>query len=300
MPVSLAAMIELQQDGEGFSTASLGRGIMLGALTKLHPRSILGALVRFPLALFPRRHVTVVRQGLNQGLRWVVGSSTHGCWLGTYEREKQALLSRLVRPGMVVWDVGANAGFYTLAFSRLVGETGRVFAFEPLAENANNLLRHLQLNQIRNARVIQAALAGDTGLTGFSIAESNAMGHISPQDGSYLVPTFTADDFLARHPEARPDLLKIDIEGAESALLSGASQLLRDVAPELVLALHGETQSHLCVEHLRSLGYSLYYLDGSPADSLPLRSDEIHARRQSAALQTEPATRAHPAHMAGR
>jgi FkbM family methyltransferase len=262
---------------------------MLNALTRLHPDSFLGACVRLPLKLIPRNHVTVVRRGINKGLRWVVGSSIHGCWLGTYEHEKQATVSQLLRPGMVAWDVGANAGFYTLAFSRLVGDTGKVYAFEPLAENTNNLLTHLRLNNIKNAQIVQAALADQSGLIGFSVAASNSMGHISQQESCYLVPTLTVDDFLARSPEARPDFLKIDIEGAESSLLLGASHMLRHSAPEIVLALHGEEQSRQCVELLRSHGYSLFYLDGSSAESMPLKSDEIYARKQSAAQQVVPA-----------
>ncbi len=273
---------------------------MLHALTKLHPQSLLGAFVRLPLKLIPHGHVTVIRRGINKGRRWVVGSSIHGCWLGTYEYEKQALLSRLLRPGMVVWDVGANAGFYTLAFSRLVGAAGKVYAFEPLAENAKNLLTHVRLNCIENTHIVQAALAERTGLIGFSVAASNSMGRISQQASSYLVPTITVDGFLAHFPEARPDLLKIDIEGAESSLLSGASQLLCDSAPEIVLALHGETQSHKCVELLHSYGYLLYYLDGLSADSMPLKSDEIYARKERAAQPAVTADGPRPADSARR
>jgi len=194
---------------------------MLDTLTKLDPQSFMGAFVRLPLRLIPRDHVTVVRRGINKGFRWVVGSSIHGCWLGTYEHKKQTLMSRLLRPGMVVWDVGANAGFYSLAFSRLVGDAGKVYAFEPFAENTTNLLTHLRLNNIKNTQIVQAALAETTGLSGFSVAASNSMGHLSQQVSSYLVPSIAVDDFLARCPEARPDLFKIDIEGAESSLLLG-------------------------------------------------------------------------------
>lgn len=255
---------------------------MMKALSDLHPESMLGALVRLPLRLIPRSHVITVKGGLNKGARWIVGSNTHGCWLGTYESEKQNLVSKLVRRGMVVWDVGANAGFYTLAFARLVGDAGRVYAFEPFAENTNNLLKHVRLNRLSNATVIQAALGANTGLVGFCVAHSNSMGHISEQENSYLVPSSTVDEFLARHPEACPDLLKIDIEGAEAGLLSGAAQFLRQSAPEIILALHGQDQSRKCTELLTSLGYSLYYLDGSAVNEAPLRSDEIYARKERA------------------
>lgn len=255
---------------------------MLQALTKLNPGSALGALVRFPLRFVPRSLVATVRGGINKGARWIVGSSIHGCWLGTYEQEKQALVSELVRPGTVVWDVGANAGFYALAFSRLVGTSGRVYAFEPFAENANNLIRHVHLNGLSNTKVIQAALASQSGLVGFSVAASNSMGRILPEDTSYMVPAFAVDDFVTRFPDSLPQLIKIDVEGAEAAILSGAAQLLSQFAPEILLALHGEAQERECREILVSQGYRLYYLDGSAVGAAPLRSDEIYARKPSA------------------
>jgi FkbM family methyltransferase len=178
---------------------------------------------------------------------------------------------------MVVWDVGANAGFYTLALSRLVGNGGRVYAFEPLAENVDNILKHVELNDLSSVIVVQAALGERDGLVGFETARLNSMGRISEQEGSYLVPAFTVDAFVAQHPDARPDLLKIDVEGAESGLLRGATQFLRKAAPDIVLALHGETQSRQCFELLTELGYTLYRLDGSPMPATsPGERDEIY------------------------
>jgi len=255
---------------------------MIKTLSKLDPQSAVGTLLRMPLRLIPRSSVVTVRSGLNKGARWRIGSSIHKCWLGTYEPEKQDLLSRLVRPGMVVWDVGANAGFYTLALSRLVGNDGRVYAFEPLAENVDNILKHVELNDLSNVIVVQAALDERVGLVGFETARLNSMGQISEKDGSYLVPAFTVDEFVAQHPDARPDLLKIDVEGAESGLLLGATQFLTNAAPDIVLALHGKAQSRTCFEQLIKLGYTLSRLDGSPMPAArPGERDEIYAVKGS-------------------
>lgn len=123
------------------------------------PRDTLrGRLLRLPLRLLPRGMVVSVRSGINHGLHWIIGSSTHGCWLGTYETHKQDAVRRLARPGMTIFDVGANAGFYTMAFSRLVGAKGRVYAFEPFAENVANLLKHVAINR---KTVWLVALHGD-------------------------------------------------------------------------------------------------------------------------------------------
>lgn len=252
---------------------------MIRELMKLDSQSLLGKLVRLPLKLIPRHRVLRVLGGLNKGAAWIAGSSTHGCWLGTYEADKQDLVAGAVRPGMVVWDVGANAGFYSIAFSRLVGPAGRVYAFEPLAENAGNLLAHVGLNKLGNVTVIQAAFSDATGLVGFRVAHSNSMGHVSPDEKAYLVPALTVDEFLRAHPEARPDLIKIDIEGGEHAMLAGGSRFLQEAAPEIVLALHGDEQRRACAALLVSFGYSLFHFDGAPVKEDPLRADEICARK---------------------
>jgi hypothetical protein len=88
-------------------------------------RTLLGKVLRLPLRLLPKGMAIPILRGSAKGLKWIVGSSNHGCWLGTYELEKQVALERFVKPGMTVYDIGAQAGFYTLFFSRLVGGGGR-------------------------------------------------------------------------------------------------------------------------------------------------------------------------------
>ena len=68
--------------------------------SKIPPGTIFGKLLRLPLRLVPKGTVVRVRGGLNRGMKWVVGSSTHGCWLGTYEMAKQNTIDRFIRPGM--------------------------------------------------------------------------------------------------------------------------------------------------------------------------------------------------------
>jgi len=265
---------------------------MLKFLTRLDPQSIVGFVLRLPLRWLPRRHVTRVRTGLNRGARWIVGAHIHRCWLGTYEVEMQACIAALVRPGMVIWDIGANAGFHTLAFARLAGPGGRVVAFEPLAENVQNLLQHVRLNRLTNTRVVQAALAARSGWTSFAIAELNSMGRLTDQDTSYLVPVTSIDEFLAREPGARPDVLKIDVEGAEAAVLAGAAGLLSRFAPQILLAVHGAKQSRQCREILLAHGYMLSNLDGSAPGPVSPHNEEIVARKPALAGRPD---RFHPA-----
>ena len=245
--------------------------------SRFTPDSLLGRVLRLPLRLVPKRAVVTVRSGLNKGLRWVVGTSIHGCWLGHYEIEKQDWVHRLVKPGMNVLDVGANAGFYTLAFSRLVGSAGHVWAFEPFAQNASNILRHLELNETKNVTLIQSAVASESGLSGFHIGSNNAMGAISESGADYLVPTVTLDALVESGNFPIPDVIKMDVEGAESRVLDGAMKLLASRKTSFLIALHGHQQMQLCLTRLQQSGYRVFQLDGQAVSPDGNTVDEICA-----------------------
>jgi FkbM family methyltransferase len=177
---------------------------------------------------------------------------------------------------MKVFDLGANAGFYTLAFARLVEERGHVWAFEPLAENAASLRRHVALNDLTNVTVVQAAVADRTGVAGFAFAGDKSEGSLS-EGASLLVPTLSLDEYCVQAGIDCPDLIKIDIEGGESLALRGAARAIAQGRATILLALHGREQEENCLLILRAAGYVLQYLDGAPACDVPLRSDEIVA-----------------------
>jgi SAM-dependent methyltransferase len=116
--------------------------------TSISTTSFLGRLLRLPLRLIPRRAVLPILQGPLRGKKWIVGSGNHGYWLGSYEIGKRALFVRSIPVGAVVYDLGANVGYYTLLAAMLAGAEGKVFAFEPLPRNLEYLRRHLVLNRI--------------------------------------------------------------------------------------------------------------------------------------------------------
>lgn len=230
----------------------------------LTSQSLVGRAVRLPLRLVPKRLLLPVLSGLNKGARWRVGSSSHGCWIGTYEARKVAFVARRISTGMTVYDVGANAGYYTLLLSRLVGPTGRVYAFEPLPANLVNLIDHVSLNHCSNTRIVSAAVSDQTGLAGFKIGVSNAVGQLSLSQETLMVPTVRMDDSIAVDHCAEPSVIKMDIEGAEAAALRGAASLLRGRKATWFIALHGAEAKRGCETVLRDFGYRLAALDGSP------------------------------------
>lgn len=245
-------------------------------LIDISPNSFFGRLLRLPLRLLPGRMVVSVLSGINKGYRWRVGSNIHGCWIGTYESDKQQLMNLLVKPGMVAYDIGANAGFYTLALARLVGSGGAVCAFEPLAGNAANILEHLRLNRCSNATLYQVAVSDQNGLSAFHVAQSNSMGYLGGA-GEYWVPTVAIDALIETAKLPVPDIVKMDVEGAESKVLNGARKLLGMRKTIWIIALHGADQRKEIGRILTDYGYRIYRLDGSEIAAGNIDTDEIYA-----------------------
>lgn len=148
-----------------------------------------------------------------------------------FEPEEVALLRRLIRPGDVVVDVGANIGFYSLLFSRLVGEGGRVHAFEPSRDNWDLLLKNIRLNSLTNVISNRAALSDRAGKSTLYVNKEsglNSLGKTHRGEVSHVeeVPCTTLDDYLASEKISKVNLLKIDVEGYDGHVLRGARELL--------------------------------------------------------------------------
>jgi FkbM family methyltransferase len=242
--------------------------------SSLSYRSRLGRLVRLPLRLVPRNLTVRVLQGPLKGRKWVAGAADAGCWLGSYECAKQHAVARALKPGMVFFDVGAHVGFYTLLASVLVND-GRVFAFEPLERNAALLEKHVRLNGITNVTLFRLAVGDRPGTARFQVGRSSSMGKLSA-DGGLPVEVASLDDLHARGVIPAPDVVKIDVEGAEALVLRGASRLLSEGRPVLFLATHGRQVHGECLDFLRARGYTCRTLtgEGDVADC-----DELVAER---------------------
>lgn len=216
----------------------------------------LNRFIRLPLRFIPQKARVPILSGRLRGYRWIVGSAPHGCWLGTYEPDTQRVFSNILRKGDVVFDVGANAGFFTLLASKLVGPSGHVFAFEPLPRNLEMLGQHLRMNRVTNVTVMPLALSSSSGVARFSTDGHPSMGGLSPR-GEIEVEVATIDE-LARSGVIRaPTFIKMDIEGAEHDALRGGVDLLREAHLDLLLSTHGYQQHELCWALLASLGYAL-------------------------------------------
>lgn len=150
---------------------------------------------------------------------------------GEWEPEETEVLRRQVRPGDVVYDVGANVGYFTLLASKLVGPSGQVIAFEPNPATLVRLRHHLELNGATNVTVVPVGLADRDGQAEFhSVAGGNSgASALRPLDDSLVTRIELARlDRLVDELDLRlPDLVKLDVEGAELLALRGMESTLR-------------------------------------------------------------------------
>jgi FkbM family methyltransferase len=157
-----------------------------------------------------------------------------------YEADAAAAWVRLLADGATVWDVGANVGLYTLLSAALVGPTGRVVAWEPSPATFDILKDHVCANKlIDRVRLVQGAIADRRDTTvPFGTSGTDPTNRISTRIGNVIkVPVETLDGY-STDTGSRPDVIKIDIEGAEVLALRGAADLLSSTRPTLMIAVH--------------------------------------------------------------
>ena len=223
-------------------------------------RSRLARLIRLPLRLIPSSAVVPILSGPGRGMRWIVGSAPHGAWLGLLERDKLTPFVARLQRGMTVWDIGANVGLYTLPSARAVGPSGQVVAFEPMPRNLGFLRRHLTLNGLEGAVVCDAAVSDATGTLKMAEGDSPSEFH-ADAGGSVEVRAVTLDDWLSESGAPPPDVVKIDVEGSDDAVLRGGARSFAKYRPSIYLALHGERQRRACRDLLVSWGYEVTSLE---------------------------------------
>lgn len=231
--------------------------------SKISYRSFIGRLIRLPLRLIPKGMVLPIMQGQLRGKKWIVGSGEHGYWLGSYEIHKRRAFEREIKPQMVVFDIGANVGFYSILAAHLVGEEGKVYAFEPLNRNIEFIRRHALLNEMENIEAFEAAVSDQSGEAFFDLGVSIATGHLS-ETGSIKVPLVRLDDLVSTGDILPADIMKVDVEGAEYAALQGAQKLIEDHRPTIFLDTHGRDVHDLTIKLLASYGYQFEILDNRP------------------------------------
>jgi len=194
---------------------------------------------------------------------------------GIGEPEVQQALVDHLRPGMTFYDLGANIGFFSLMAARLVGPQGRVISFEADPEIAARLRENLSRNQFSHAQVVQKAVWSETKTVSFARVDpgtspDRGLGHVSASasdSGVIAVEAISLDQFVAANPA--PDFLKCDVEGAEAAVFQGATQLLSQERPILLVEMHSPENQKMLLKQFAGYGYQCSQLDETHVLALP-------------------------------
>lgn len=189
-------------------------------------------------------------------------------WLGTYEPELQSALHELIPAGAVIFDVGANIGYVSLLLAKAAGETGRVYAFEALPSNVEQLRRNVELNAMQSrVTVVAGAVTQAAGPVRFLVHASGGMGKAAGSAGredSYesevTVDGISLDEFTFGQGNPPPQIVKMDIEGGEVMALPGMKRLLAQARPLMLMELHGPESSRAAWETLTAAGYEIFWM----------------------------------------
>lgn len=193
-------------------------------------------------------HWLVIDYLKNQyGLKYLVNTHDYICWsiffLGEYEADTNQVLAEWIKPGMTVIEAGANHGSETVILGKLVGETGHVFAFEPVPRLMNHLKLNLAINNLdKTVCPVQLAIGEKDETVIFHLPAADAANQGMPSKyefstaGARLeVPQKSLDNWLTENDIRRVDFIKMDIQGAEIDLLRGAKNCLQTMRPVLYL-----------------------------------------------------------------
>lgn len=194
--------------------------------------------------------------------------------------EETGFLRKIVEPGTTAIDIGANYGVYAATLAASVGDTGKVLAIEPASATA----RYLQetLSGFSNANLLQAALGdadGEATLVVADNAETNRLVSTAASDEQVeTVPLRRLDDVVAEFEVSSPDFIKLDAEGAEMRILTGAKTLLATADPLIMFERkHGSSINTGLVQAFEGAGFALYQLLPGPGVLAPYDANRTDA-----------------------
>ncbi len=183
------------------------------------------------------------------------------------EFEATKIIKEVLKPGDIIFELGANIGYYSLLESKLIKETGKIFAIEPELENFNLLKRNIDLNNIKNVEVFNIAISNENGNSKFYVTkDSNLHSMYKPRSGDYkevIIETRTVDKFLEN--KGKINFLRMDIEGYEYQALKGMQETLKNNKDlSLFIELHtsrvGMKKARELLNNLKSYNFEIFAL----------------------------------------
>jgi FkbM family methyltransferase len=210
---------------------------------------------------------------LGRDLRFWVPSGWEGSFFAANEAPIVEVLARETPASGTAWDVGANLGVYSVALARKVGKAGRVVCFEANPVCVYFLRVNLLVNHADNCEILPVALDDHEGEVPFSLNFGNSnlgVDLASPIFASkpgqrVLVPGRAADDLVKSGELSPPAVVKIDVEGAEGAVLRGMRETLARHRPRLLVEMHGRVAAEAACQVLDPFDYGYTVVPGGPS-----------------------------------
>jgi FkbM family methyltransferase len=242
------------------------------ALDRLRKRNPLVGAVSAPLRWWLRRGSVRVTGGMADGLRLSMAhfslAHAHAGVLprGSLEASVQEALKRVLGKGDVLYDIGANLGFFALVGARLVGPEGHVYAFEPAPRNAAAIRENASLNGLSEVVTIERAVGSAAGRDRLLLVEDLSWSRLESRgwhpatEETIEVDVVAIDDLVRAGEIPPPDVVKVDVEGSEIDVLRGMRETLSEHRPAVVCELHGTNAAF--VEAMEELGYVIDNLEG--------------------------------------
>ncbi|GFE23132.1 FkbM family methyltransferase [Streptomyces nigrescens] len=259
--------------------ATLGRGYVRDAPGSLGKAALATRYLNPWLRDHPRQRLVRTRFGAAMAVDTQDLIQRFVYLFGLWEPHMTHWLQRRLRPGDTYIDVGANVGYFSLLASQLVGEEGRVVAIEASPTFHARVLQHAEINGCSNLRTVNAAVADERKTVTLILASSNNMGAASivpyggPAESTLDVEAYPLPQVLDADDIAGARVIKIDVEGAEGAVIRGLAPVLDklrpdaeitvEVTPERMEAL-GESPGELLTT-MREHGFHVYRLPNSYA-----------------------------------
>ncbi|MGZ4316983.1 MAG: FkbM family methyltransferase [Gaiellaceae bacterium] len=207
-------------------------------------------------------------------------------YCGTYEPKTTALISSALRSGDTFLDIGANAGHYTFVAARIVAPSGRVVAVEASGTTARQLCADVARNDLDAVVTVHNVAAGDCVSSALLYASEDpsqvGMWHLDPAGQGHVVGETHVTPLDDLVPNLQPDVIKLDIEGAELRALMGMRKILGNSRPRLIVA---ETEDDLLLRFGDSVDALVGFLD-----EMGYQADEIGERRLSHSRAFRPRT----------
>jgi FkbM family methyltransferase len=217
------------------------------------------------------RKLLVRTLGFERYIRLVSGVYLRlvGAGWGRQKYPELFFLEKIIEPGFVCLDIGANLGYYSVALSRLVGEQGQVLAVEPIPDFQAIWQDNVKRSGIRNLTLLPYALGSENTTVQMGTPERNGLLHhgmtkvaaSNPHEHyarTYEVPMRIPDDLLAHLP--RLDFVKCDVEGFEHVVFANMQATLRRFRPLIQTELNGLENRRAVVATLEKLGYKPFVL----------------------------------------